>query len=102
MIPMFISIRPKKTIPVRSCSLRRASVALSGIAGGSNRQLVWVAPLLLIPYLGWRRRSNRLFASHAMAAFALCIICLGIVLAGFSQPYAPLELSHKLSRTAAR
>lgn len=57
--------------------------------------MVWAAPLALIPYLAWKRRSNRLFVLNAGAAYLVCIISLVLLLRMFSQPYAPLELSKR-------
>src|SRR5262249_33278060 len=49
-------------------------LAASGIVGGSNRQLVWAAPFVLIPYLVWLKRSDRRFVFHALAAYGLSIM----------------------------
>lgn len=68
-------------------------LALSGIVGGSNRQVVWAAPLALIPYLFWKRRTDRRFATHAVVAYSLCATSVAVLMAKLSQPYAPLELS---------
>jgi hypothetical protein len=78
-------------------------LAVSGIVGGSNRQTVWAAPLALIPYLFWIRRSDRRFFLHAVAAFMLCLASLSFVMYRFTQPYAPLALSkQQLIRAAIR
>ena len=39
-----------------------------GAIGGSSRQIDWVVPLALLPYLAWQLRRNRL---HMMLAIAL-------------------------------
>jgi hypothetical protein len=68
-------------------------LAASGIAGGSNRQLVWAASFVLIPHLVWLKRSDRRFIVHAIAAYGLSIAAAAVVLISLPQPYAPLELS---------
>src|SRR5262249_22650259 len=68
-------------------------LAASGIVGGSNRQLVWAAPFVLIPYLVLLKRSDRRFVFHAVAAYALSMTAVAVVLTTLSQPYAPSELS---------
>lgn len=68
-------------------------LAISGILGGSNRQLIWAAPLSLIPYVWWLKRSDRRFTLHAAAAGVFCIASAAFLLARLSQPYAPLQLS---------
>ena len=67
-------------------------LAVSGIVGGSDRQTVWVAPIVLIPYLVWNKRIDRRFTLHAFAAYAVCIASIALVLTKFTQPYAPLEV----------
>lgn len=67
-------------------------LALVGTVGGANRQIVWIAPLTLIPYLGWvHRRSSRLRA-HAVAAWLVCVASILVVIYFFGQPYGPLQL----------
>ena len=68
-------------------------LTVSGMAGGSNRQLVWAASFVLIPHLVWLKRSDRRFVVHAFAAYSLSIAAAALVLTTLSQPYAPLELS---------
>jgi hypothetical protein len=68
-------------------------LAISGILGGSNRQVIWAAPLSLIPYLWWLKRSDRRFTLHAATAGAFCIASAAFLFARLSQPYAPLQLS---------
>jgi hypothetical protein len=68
------------------------TLAASGILGGSDRQVVWAAPLVLVPYLFWLKRTDRRFKLHASAAYAGCWLSLIFVLRMLPQPYAPLEL----------
>ena len=70
-------------------------LAVSGIAGGSDRQIVWVAPVAFIPFLAWLKRSDHRFLIHAIGAYSVCIACLGFLATRLAQPYGPLELSHQ-------
>ena len=70
-------------------------LALAGVIGGANRQIVWVAPIVLIPYLVWARRADAAFRVPAIAAYGFCAIAILAVLHFLSQPYGPLQLSHK-------
>ena len=81
----------------RSVTLWLWFLALSGIVGGSDRQSVWAAPIVLIPYLFWVRRSDRGFRIQAAIAYGMCLVCLGLLVHYLTQPYAPLDLLH-LSR----
>ena len=69
-------------------------LAASGILGGSDRQTVWTAPLVLIPYLLWKRRSDRNFKIQAIFAFTACLVSLVVVVRNFSPHYAPTSLSN--------
>jgi hypothetical protein len=39
--------------------------ALIAIIGGSSRQIVWIVPLITLPYFAWLRRSNPAFIAAA-------------------------------------
>lgn len=68
-------------------------LTVSGILGGSDRQSVWVAPIALIPYLWWARRSERRFSLHAATAYIVCLSAVAFLAYRFPQPYGPLDLS---------
>jgi hypothetical protein len=68
-------------------------LTFSGILGGSDRQSVWAAPLALIPYLWWARRSDRRLRVHAVAAYILCLGAVAFLVSRFPQPYGPFDLS---------
>lgn len=70
-------------------------LAVSGIVGGSDRQTVWVAPFVVIPYLFWVRRFNRRFAINSVMAYIACLGSLILVMHYFSQRYGPTELSKR-------
>src|SRR5208337_4813843 len=42
-----------------------------GFLGGMGRQVAWLAPLVVLPYLAWLRRSQRLFAWVSLAAWVI-------------------------------
>jgi hypothetical protein len=71
------------------------TLAISGILGGSDRQIVWIAPLALIPYLYWARRIDRRFSLHAAAALVLCVGTLVLITLSFRPPYAPFALQDR-------
>lgn len=68
-------------------------LAISGVLGGSDRQIVWVAPFALIPYLIWVRRTDRAFFIQATAAYAICICLLAVVIHRYMPAYGPLQIS---------
>jgi len=68
-------------------------VTVAGLAGGANRQIVWVAPLSLIPYLFWMRRRDARFRVHAAAAYTVCIAGVVTLLHYFGQPFSPMMMS---------
>lgn len=67
----------------------------AAILGGSDRQTVWVAPIVLIPYLVWKKRSDRGFLVSGVVAYAACLAALAVVMKYFSPSYAPTALSHQ-------
>lgn len=81
----------------RTATLWLWILALSGMVGGAERQSVWAAPLALVPYLYWVRRSDRGFRIQALTAYGMCFICLGLLVHYFTQPYPPFDLL-RLSR----
>jgi Dolichyl-phosphate-mannose-protein mannosyltransferase len=79
-----------------------------GFLGGTGRQVAWLAPLVVLPYLAWLRRSQRVFAGVSLAAWAAVLGGVGWVMAWFNrQPYVepqtPLlsELKIALQKPAA-
>ncbi|HUI78519.1 MAG TPA: hypothetical protein VLY24_11390 [Bryobacteraceae bacterium] len=70
-------------------------LAFAVLVGGANRQIVWVAPLTLIPYLCWMNRRDSRFRIHAAAAYAVCIGAIPLLLHFFAQPFSPMLLTHQ-------
>jgi len=95
MLCIYGAIRSAEAAGSQSATFWLWVLALSGIVGGSDRQTVWVAPLALIPYLFWIRRSDRPFSVHAVAAYVLCLGSLALLAAHFKPPYALFELSER-------
>ena len=62
--------------------------AILGFLGGMGRQVAWLAPLVVLPYLAWLRRSQRLFAWVSLAAWVTVLGAVAWVIAWFNrQPY---------------
>jgi hypothetical protein len=90
---IYAALAIEKTDSGRSATRWLWILTLSGILGGSNRQVVWIAPIVLIPYVSFMKRRNRRFIAQAAASYALCASVAALVLIELSQPYAPFELS---------
>jgi hypothetical protein len=69
-------------------------LTLAGVVGGANRQIVWIAPLTLIPYLCWVHRADSRFRAHAAAAYGICIAAILALLHYFGQPFTPMQVAH--------
>src|SRR2546425_6815583 len=65
--------------PARSAWLWLAVGALSGFLGGMDRQVVWLVPLLVLPYLAWLRRRRQEFVVVALGSWVVVVV--GIVAA---------------------
>jgi len=95
MLCIYSAIRSVQAEDSRGAARWLWVLALTGLAGGANRQIVWVAPIALIPYLSWGRRADSGFRRHAIAAYVGSAIAIFAILHFFSQPYGPLQLSHE-------
>ena len=67
------------------------ALTIAGLVGGANRQIMWAAPVALVPYVAWERRAERAFTIHAMVAFGALGAAIVLLVHFFSQPYAPLD-----------
>jgi hypothetical protein len=67
-------------------------VGVSGLIGGADRQVDWIAPIFLISWLAWLRRADRRFVVTAAVCWGCCALSIAAMTRFFSQPYAPLEL----------
>ncbi len=102
MLCIYAAIRGAKAEGSSGASTWLWVMTLAGLVGGANRQIVWIAPIVLIPYLVWIRRGNaRLvwirrgnarFRTHAIAAYAVSGVAVLCILHFFAQPYGPLEM----------
>jgi hypothetical protein len=60
-----------------------------GFLGGTGRQIVWLAPLVVLPYLAWIRRRQTAFALVSLTAWISVLGGMTGVMAWFNrQPYA--------------
>lgn len=84
------AIRSAESAEGRSAAVWLWVLAISGILGGSDRQIVWAAPVALIPYLLWVRRSDRRFWLQAILAYTVCLTSLAALTVYFMPAYAPL------------
>ncbi len=50
-----------------------AVAVVAGVVGGMSRQVVWIVPLILIPYLLWVARKNRRFCLCAAVGWILVL-----------------------------
>ena len=95
MLCVYSALRSAQATNSREATRWLWVLALAGVIGGANRQVVWIAPVSLIPYLLWTRRSDSTFRMHAVAAYSLSGIVILAILHFLSQPYGPLQLNHE-------
>ncbi|HEX4055400.1 MAG TPA: glycosyltransferase family 39 protein [Tepidisphaeraceae bacterium] len=68
--------------------------ALTALVGGMDRQIVWIVPLAIVPYLMIVRRRNPGFLAAAAAAWIVVLLgALATVRWFNAQPYAITDLS---------
>lgn len=78
---------------------------LAGLVGGTGRQVVWLVPLIVLPYVAWVRRQDLRFAIVSMASWILTLGCIVAVMSWFvRQPYIVPQpsLLGELERALAR
>ncbi len=96
MLCVYSALRSVQAANSRAATKWLWALALAGVIGGANRQVVWIAPVVLVPYLLWvRRRADSTFRIHAVAAYGASGIVIVAILHFLSQPYGPLQLSHE-------
>ena len=95
MLCIYSTIRSDQAEESRGAARWLWVLALAGLIGGANRQIVWVAPIVLIPWLFWARRADAGFRAQVIAAYAVSAIAIFAIIHFLSQPYAPLQLSHE-------
>jgi len=68
--------------------------AALGFIGGTGRQVVWLVPVVVLPYLAWVRRENRRFRISAEVAWVAVLAGVTYTSSWFRhQPYADFQLS---------
>jgi len=68
--------------------------AAVGVVGGTGRQVVWLVPLAVLPYLAWIRRRQPWFAIASVCAWVLVASGVsGITAWANRQPYIAQQLS---------
>ena len=71
-----------------------AAGVVAGVVGGTGRQIVWVAPLAVVPYVAWRRRADGAFVAAAAVGWGLTVAAVVGTMAWFArQPFALAEPS---------
>jgi hypothetical protein len=96
MACVYCGLRALQAEESRSASRWILALSLTGLLGGANRQIVWAAPLALIPVIAWRWRSRKPVLRQAALSFG--VLCVGIVciLQWFSPPYPGFRLGGDL------
>ena len=67
---------------------------VTGFVGGTGRQVVWLVPVIVLPYLAWVRRKHRAFRISAEAAWVLVLAGVKLTTSWFNlQPYTIFQPS---------
>jgi len=68
--------------------------AAAGLIGGTGRQIVWLVPLVVLPYLAWVRRRHWWFRLSAEVAWVAVLAGVNYTMAWFRhQPYTVFQPS---------
>jgi hypothetical protein len=81
------STKPTSTKPALAGWLTLG--VISALVGGSSRQLVWIVPLVTLPYFAWLKRADRFFILISLAGWIFVFIGAAAMQHWYStQPYA--------------
>jgi hypothetical protein len=93
-LSLYALVRAAESPGRRAAILWLALGILVGLIGGTGRQIVWIVPLAVLPYIGWLRRSDRKFALAAAGGWVVIFAGALATLKWFArQPYAIPESS---------
>jgi 4-amino-4-deoxy-L-arabinose transferase-like glycosyltransferase len=79
--------------------------AVLGFLGGTSRQVVWLVPLVVLPYMAWVKRRQTKFALASCVVWILVGCSVAALMAWFSQqPYVvqPLSVIHQVELAMKR
>lgn len=102
LLSIYALLRSAERDPRRTTWLITAIVA--GCIGGTSRQIIWIAPLIALPYLALYRRRDKSFVLAAAVGWAIVLVVVYWTMSWFArQPYARLEspVLSDLRQTAA-
>jgi hypothetical protein len=83
LVCFYCAIRARQTPDAIRASGWMAAAAATGVAGGTVRQVVWIAPLALLPAVAWIRRRDRPLAAAAAALWCAAALTIAICLRWF-------------------
>jgi dolichyl-phosphate-mannose-protein mannosyltransferase len=84
----YCGMRALETADRGACVLWLSAAALSGLLGGTVRQVVWGAPLCAIPAIAFVKREDRRVVAAAAMLFAACAATIALTLWWLSrQPF---------------
>ena len=95
MLCVYSALRSVQATNSREATRWLWALVVAGVIGGANRQVVWIAPVVLVPYLFGVRWADSTFRTHVIAAYGASGIIILAILHFLSQPYGPLQLSHE-------
>ena len=76
----YCGARALETAKTRDCILWLSAAAASGVLGGTVRQVIWGAPLSVIPVVAWLRRDDRRIAAGGGVLFAASAATVAVCL----------------------
>jgi 4-amino-4-deoxy-L-arabinose transferase-like glycosyltransferase len=88
LLCFFCGARALASSDTLGCVIWLCAAGISGVAGGTVRQVIWGAPLSVIPAIGWIRRGDRrIAASAALLSIASAAAVGGCLIWLSRQPY---------------
>ena len=93
LLSMYLLVRSIASDSINRAIAWLVAGMIVGLIGGTDRQIVWVVPLVIAPYAAWLRRENLPFVF--VAVFGSVIVLGGALLSMYwfaHQPYSVPEI----------
>jgi Dolichyl-phosphate-mannose-protein mannosyltransferase len=97
-LAVYAALRCALSARLRASIVWLCWLTAAGVIGGANRQVVWVIPAAMIPWLVWFKRGGsqeRRFLFAAVICYTSCGALIAMVLHFFGQPYAPTAITRQ-------
>ncbi len=84
-LALYVLVRSADARSTRAAVAWLAAGVVVGGVGGTGRQIVWVVPLAVVPYVAWVRRGERPFIAAAAIGWVAVVVAAGATIRWFDR-----------------